>query len=74
MADREPTIVTITLRLPQIEAIAFSEFLKRTTYDDCLRHANRVRHYPDGRQELDVMWSAVRLVETQFAEQGFAPR
>ena len=48
--------------------------LKRTTYDDCVRHSNRVRRYPDGRSELDVMWAAVRLVETQFAEAGFAPR
>jgi hypothetical protein len=47
---------------------------KRTTYDDCIRHSNRLRKYPDGRAELDVMWSAVKLIENQFAEAGFAPR
>jgi len=42
--------------------------------DDCVRHSNRVRRYPDGRSELNVMWAAVQLVEQQFAEAGFAPR
>jgi len=72
MADE--AITTITLHLPRNEATAFAELLKRTTYEDCARHSNRIRHYPDGRQELDVMWSAVRMVENQLAEQGFAPR
>lgn len=66
--------ITIPLQLPSDEADAFACLLKRTTYDDCLRRSNRVRQYPDGRSELDVMWAAVRLVETQFAEAGFAPR
>jgi hypothetical protein len=55
------------------EADAFVHSLKRT-YDDCIGHSNRVRRYPDGRAELDVMWSAVKLIENQFAEAGFAPR
>jgi hypothetical protein len=42
--------------------------------DDCLRRSNRNKRYPDGREEADVMWSALRLVESQFAEAGFAPR
>ena len=65
---------TIALRLPHDEADAFAQLMKRTTYDDCVRHSNRVRRYPDGRSELEVMWAAVQLVETQFAEAGFAPR
>ena len=61
-------------RVSTYEADAFAKLLKRTTYDDCVRHSNRVRRYPDGRPELEVMWSAVQLVEQQFAEAGFAPR
>jgi hypothetical protein len=32
------------------------------------------RRYSDGREEVDVMWAGVRLVESQFAEAGFSPR
>ena len=74
MADSEPTTVTIPLRLPRDEASAFAELLKRTSYDDCARRSNRRKQYSDGREEADVMWSGLRLVETQFAEAGFAPR
>jgi hypothetical protein len=72
MAD--PRVITIPLDLPPDEADAFAHLLKRTTYDDCIRHSNRLPKYPDGRAELDVMWSAVKLIENQFAEAGFAPR
>jgi len=74
MADSKPTTIAIPLNLPPDEADAFARLLKRTTYDDCARRSNRVRKYPDGRAELDVMWSAVQLVERQFAEAGFAQR
>jgi hypothetical protein len=74
MADSEPTTVTIPLNLPRHEANAFAAFLKRTTHTHCVHRSNRVRRYPDGRPELEVMWSAVQLVEAQFAEAGFAPR
>jgi hypothetical protein len=66
--------ITIPLDLPRDEAGAFAELLKRTSYDDCLRRSNRNKRYSDGRAEADVMWSALRLVESQFAEAGFAPR
>ena len=69
-----PEVITIPLDLPRDEATAFAELLKRTSYDDCLRRSNRNKHYSDGRAEADVMWSALRLVEGQFAEAGFAPR
>jgi len=72
MAD--PQAITIPLDLPRDEAHTFARFLKRTTYEDCIRHASRLRKYPDGRAELDVMWAAVKLIESQFAEAGFAPR
>jgi hypothetical protein len=48
--------------------------LKRTSYDDYLRRSNRRKTYSDGREEVDVMWAGLRLVESQFAEAGFAPR
>jgi len=72
MAD--PRVITIPLDLPPDEADAFAHLLKRTTSDDCTRRANRLRKYRDGRAELHVMWSAVKLIENQFAEAGFAPR
>jgi hypothetical protein len=66
--------ITIPLLLPLDEAWAFAELLKRTSYDDCLRRANRRKQYGDGRDEADVMRAGLRLVETQFAEIGLAPR
>ena len=57
MAD--PVPITIPLDLPRDEACAFAELLKRTSYDDCLRRANRNKRYSDGREEVDVMWAAV---------------
>jgi hypothetical protein len=32
------------------------------------------KRYSDGREEADVMWSGLRLVEQQFGEAGFNPR
>jgi hypothetical protein len=72
MAD--PEVITIPLDLPRDEATAFAELLKRTSYDDCLRRSNRNKKYSDGREEVDVMWAGLRLVETQFGEAGFSPR
>lgn len=72
MANAE--IITIPLNLPRDEATAFAELLKRMSYDDCLRRSNRRKQYPDGREEVDVMWAGLRLVETQFNEAGFCPR
>jgi hypothetical protein len=67
-------IITIPLQLPRPEAEAFAEFLKRSSYDDCLRRSNRRKTYSDSREEVDVMWAGLRLVESQFADVGFAPR
>ena len=69
-----PEVITIPIDLPRDEACAFAELLKRTSYDDCLRRSNRNKRYPDGREEADVMWAGLRLVENQFAEAGFCPR
>jgi hypothetical protein len=64
--------IVIPLDMPREEACAFAELLKRTSYDDCLRRANRKKQY-NGREEADVMWASLRLVESQFAEAGFPP-
>jgi hypothetical protein len=69
-----PEGITIPIDLPRDEAFAFAELLKRTSYEDCLRRSNRLKRYSDGREEADVMWSGLRLVESQFAEAGFGPR
>jgi len=73
-ANRAAQSITIPIDLPRDEASAFAELLKRTSFDDCLRRSNRRKTYSDGREEADVMWSALRLVENQFGEAGFAPR
>jgi hypothetical protein len=70
----ESNAITIPIDLPRDEACAFTELLKRTSYDDCMRRANRRKKYSDGRDEADVMWSGLRLVEAQFTEAGFASR
>jgi hypothetical protein len=72
MADS--STITIPIDLPRDEACAFADLLKRTSYDDCLRRSNRSKRYSNGREEADVMWAGLRLVETQFAEAGFASR
>jgi hypothetical protein len=66
-------VVTIPLNLPTDEASAFAELLRRTSYEDCVRRANRRKRYHD-REEADVMWAGLRLVETQFGEHGFPQR
>jgi hypothetical protein len=72
MAD--PRVITIPLDLPREEADAFARFLKRCTYTDCVARSNAMRKYPDGREEVDVMWAAVCRVQNQFSAAGFAPR
>ena len=67
-------VITIPIDLPRDEATAFAELLKRTSYDDCLRRSNRLKKYSDGRAEADVMWSGLRIVESQFPEAGFCVR
>jgi hypothetical protein len=66
--------IAIPLSMPEAEAGAFGQLLKRMTYDDCARLSNRTRKYPDGRTECDTMWSAVCIVQDQFRDAGFAPR
>jgi hypothetical protein len=59
---------------PRNESCAFAALLERTAYDDCLRRADHRTRHADGREEADVMWSALRRVEHQFAEAGLGPQ
>ena len=63
----------IPLELPRDEAAALAQFVKRVDYDTCVRFASKFVFY-SGRTESDTMWSAVRMVQGQLAEAGFAPR
>jgi hypothetical protein len=65
--------VTIPLILPFDEAAALAQFVKRIDYDTCCRFASVCWTY-GSRLEGDVMWSAIRLLQRQLAEAGFAPR
>ena len=71
MASRDA--ITIPFELPRDEAAALSHLVKRIGYEDCTRFASKFAFY-SGRTEADTMWSAVRIVQRQLAEAGFAPR
>jgi hypothetical protein len=65
MADSN---VTIRLNMPTDEANAFARFLNRCIYTDCVARSSPIRKYADGRDEVDVMWSALRMVQDGFTE------
>src|SRR5467141_3952358 len=65
--------ITIPFELPRDEAAALSQFVKRVDYETCVRFASKFVFY-NGRAEADTMWTAVRMVQGQLAEAGFAPR
>jgi len=71
MADAEA--ITIPLRLPSDEATALAQLCKRISYNDLIRYSSRHERYKK-RLEIDVMWSAVNILQRQLAEAGFAPR
>jgi hypothetical protein len=73
MADSIPTTVLIPLHLPPDEGLALAQFVKRTTFDDCVKKSAGFVWY-SGRTEGDVMWSAVRILQAALAAAGFAPR
>ena len=65
---------SIPLELPEDEATALAQLVKRIGYDHLGRLSRRSPPYPDGRCEQDVMWSAVQIVQRQLADAGFDPR
>jgi hypothetical protein len=71
MAD--PDRIQIPLELPHDEAAALAQYVKRIGYEDCAKFASKFVFY-SGRTEADTVWSAIRMVQGQLAEAGFAPR
>lgn len=65
---------SIPLELPEDEAQALAQLVKRIGYDTIGRLSRRAPSYPDGRYEQDVMWSAIQMLQRQLAEAGFNPR
>jgi hypothetical protein len=57
----------IELELPEKQAWAFAQFLKRIT-------STAVREFAVSQQETDEMMDAVRVVQAALAEAGYAPR
>ena len=55
------------------ELMALAQMLKRTSFDDCERLADK-RSFYGLRLERDVMWGVVLELQRQLAEHGFAPR
>ena len=64
----------IALRLPDDEAAALAQFVKRVDYETVNRFASPCTMYGNGRTEADTMWCAVCLLQRQLGEAGFAPR
>jgi hypothetical protein len=58
---------------PADELMALAQMLKRMSFDDCERLANK-RSFYGLRLERDVMWGAVQALQRQLAEAGFSPR
>jgi hypothetical protein len=63
----------ITIRLPDDEAEALAQFMKRLGFEDCARFAAITTTY-GGRCEADVIWSGILTLQRGLAEAGFAPR
>ena len=65
----------VALHMPDDEANALAQFVKRVDYDTCNRFASPTTKYGmQSRAEGDVMWSAICMLQRQLAEAGFAPR
>lgn len=60
----------ILLELPDDQAIALAQMVKRFTYDDAVRFA----HPHDGGRERDAILDGTSTLQRALAEAGFAPR
>jgi hypothetical protein len=63
----------VSIDMPADELSALAQFVKRVDYNTCVRFASVLATY-NGRHEVDVMWSAVCLLQRQLADAGFAPQ
>ena len=59
-----------TLEMPDDEAMALAQLVKRLGYDDCERLSSRY----DGGHERDAMIAGIDKLQRALAEAGFAPR
>jgi len=68
-------MLEITLRLPRDEANALVVLVKKITFEDCARWSRGVR-YARRRQEVYVMWSALKILSRALkeADAEFKPR
>jgi len=62
----------ISLRLPDDEALALAQIVKRVDFETCARFGSPTVNY-GGRSEADTIW-CVNSFQRQLAEAGFAPR
>jgi len=60
----------VTVDLPDDEAMALAQLVKRLGYDDAERLSSRY----DGGAERDRMLAGVNKLQRALAEAGFAPR
>ncbi len=60
----------ITVDLPNDEAMALAQLVKRLGYDDAERLSSRY----DGGHERDLMLAGINKLQRALAEAGFAPR
>jgi hypothetical protein len=60
----------VVVELPQDEAMALAQMVKRLRYDDAERLSSRY----DGGAERDSMLSGIERLQRALAEAGFAPR
>ena len=60
----------VTVDLPDGEAMALAQLVKRLGYDDAERLSSRY----DGGAERDRMLAGVNKLQRALAEAGFAPR
>ena len=65
--------IVVILRMPEDELIVLAQFVKRIDYDACVRFTSRFDRY-HGRDECDVAWSAINMLQRQLADNGFNPR
>jgi hypothetical protein len=60
----------IILNLPDEQAMALAQMVKRFTWDDAERFGNR----HDGGQERDAILEGTAALQRALTEAGFAPR
>jgi hypothetical protein len=60
----------IVLDLPDDQASALAQFVKRIGFEHCKRLASRY----DGGEEADAMWAAVQKLQSALKDSGFNPR